>query len=421
MRDVIVIGAGLAGLMSALTLADSGRKPYVIAKGHGATHWTSGTLDLWGAAGQDDLGAALGRCVQERPEHPYARVGAAGVRDAVDRFRRLMEAARYPYVGSFERNVLLPTAAGALRPAAFFPATMAAGDTRLPGDVLIAGFRELRDFYPEALAANLRAQGIGARSVYLEVPPDTPRRLDFNTRVFADLFDTPAFRASIGQQLRAQRGSAARIGMPAVLGLQAPLAVVHDLQEACGATIFEIPTLPASVPGMRLFAIFERAIVAAGGRLQIGAWVHGAQHDGTRLTAVTTEAAARTHNHAAHAFVLATGGLAGGGIRTDHTGAIVETALNLPVLAPGSRATWFSPRLLAAEGHAIYRAGIATDAQLRPTDGERVLYDNVAVAGAALAGADLVRERCYSGVALATGWQAARVLVGEKHENTYAE
>jgi anaerobic glycerol-3-phosphate dehydrogenase len=47
---------------------------------------------------------------------------------------------------------------------------------------------------------------------------------------------------------------------------------------------------------------------------------------------------------------------------------------------------------------------------LRPLDGERVMYDNVAVAGAALAGADLIRERCYTGVALATGWQAARLL-----------
>jgi glycerol-3-phosphate dehydrogenase subunit B len=58
--------------------------------------------------------------------------------------------------------------------------------------------------------------------------------------------------------------------------------------------------------------------------------------------------------------------------------------------------------------------GVTTDERLRPTDGNRqVVYTNVAVAGAALAGAEPVRERCYSGLALATGWLAGRLLTEE--------
>ena len=125
-----------------------------------------------------------------------------------------MEAARYPYVGSLERNVLLPTAVGALRPAALLPATMAAGDARLGGEVLLAGFHELRDFFPPLAAANLSAQGIPARGVYLQLPP-TKRKLDFNTRVFAQLFDEPAFREDVRAAAAraapaARRGSACR-------------------------------------------------------------------------------------------------------------------------------------------------------------------------------------------------------------------
>lgn len=37
---------------------------------------------------------------------------------------------------------------------------------------------------------------------------------------------------------------------------------------------------------------------------------------------------------------------------------------------------------------------------------------NVTVAGATLAGADTVRERSRSGVAIATGWAAGRMLAG---------
>ena len=57
---------------------------------------------------------------------------------------------------------------------------------------------------------------------------------------------------------------------------------------------------------------------------------------------------------------------------------------------------------------------MTTDAQLRPLDTSgQVVYENVAVAGAALAGADPVRERCYSGLALATGWKAGQLLAGD--------
>jgi glycerol-3-phosphate dehydrogenase subunit B len=410
MRDTIVIGAGLAGLMGGLALAEAGRRPLVLAKGQGTTHWTSGTVDVWGGRDGRSPRDELHDLIAARPDHPYARAGVAGLEQALDRFRALMEAARYPYAGSLERNVLLPTALGALRPAALLPATMAAGDTRLGGSVLLAGFRQLRDFFPPLAAANLSAQGIPARGVYLELPP-IKRRLDFNTRSFAQLFDDPAFREDVGRQLRAARGDATRIGLPAVLGLKDPLGVVSDLQRLSGAQIFEIPTLPPSVPGMRLFEIFRAAIVKAGGRIQIGSEVLRATGAERRLEMVYSAAAAREQEHRADAFLLATGGVAGGGVRTDQTGAVWETALGLPLKAPSSRGEWFSTRFLDEHGHPIYLAGVATDDRMRPTDGDgQVIYENVVVAGAALAGADPVRERCYSGLALATGWRAGQLL-----------
>jgi glycerol-3-phosphate dehydrogenase subunit B len=410
MRDAIVIGAGFAGLMGALALAEAGHQPLVLAKGQGATHWTSGTIDLWGAASDRRPRDAIADVIAAQPDHPYGRVGVAGIDAALGRFRALMTAARYPYVGSLDRNVLLPTAIGALRPAALMPATMAAGDARLGGALLLAGFRELRDFFPPLAAANLAAQGIAARGVYLKLPP-IKRRLDFSTRTFAQLFDDPGFREDVGRQLRAARGSATRIGLPAVLGLRDPLAVVAELQALAGAPIFEIPTLPPSVPGMRLFAILRDAITRAGGRLQVGSEVLRATGDDGRLAAVYSEAAAREQEHRAGSFLLATGGIAGGGIATDYTGAVWETALELPLRAPTARGEWFAARFLSESGQPIYRAGVATDERLRPLDAQgRVVYQNVAVAGAALAGSDPVREGCYSGLTLATGWRAGQVL-----------
>lgn len=411
MRETIVIGAGLAGLMGALALAESGKRPLVLAKGNGATHWAAGTIDVWGQPGASSLHQALDQVITERPGHPYHLVGFDGLQAAIERFRALMIAARYPYVGTLDRNVLLPTAVGALRPAALVPAMMAAGDMRLGGEVLIAGFHELRDFFPPLAAGNLAAQGFPARGIYLDLPSVTKRHLDFNTRSFAELFDQPAFRQDVGRQLRAARGNATRIGMPAVLGLHDPIGVLHELQSLSGAQVFEIPTLTPSVPGMRIYRILYDAIIAAGGRFQMGSEVlHGAG-DSTTLTAIYSEAAAREQLHQARGFLLATGGITGGGIRTDHTGKVWETALGLPVHAPDGREAWFASRFLHEGGHPIFSAGVAVNARQRPLDAlGAVVYENVVVAGQALAGADTLRERCSTGVALATGWRAGQLL-----------
>lgn len=405
--DAIVIGAGLAGLLGGLRLAEAGQRVLLLAKGNGATHWAPGTIGV--AAGERPR-EEVAR-LAARADHPYARAGTGVLDAALARLRAVCDAAGYPLAGGLDRNLAVPTAVGALRPTALVPPTMAPGADLDGGEVLVAGFRELRDFYPALVAANLRGQGLAARALTLELPP-TRRHLDFTPTIFARLFEDEAFRADVGRQLRQARGDATRIALPAVLGLGHAPMVQAELQASSGVPVFEIATLPPSVPGIRLYDILVAAFERAGGRVQIGGWVARADAADGRLRAVYTEAAAREQRHVAERFLLATGGIMGGGLRTDHTGAIVETALGLPVRAPASRRDWFAPGFLAGDGHPIYRAGIATDAALRPLETTgAVVYENVAVAGAALGGADLIREGSYEGVALATGWRAAETLL----------
>lgn len=410
--DTIVIGAGLAGLMAGLGRAERGERVMVLAKGHGATHWAAGCVDILDGA-DDPLGAAAGLAAAQ-PDHPYALAGTQALAQGLARLRAACEAAGYPLVGSPDRALQLPTAVGALRPTSLVPATMAAGEARQLADgrpTLIAGLRQLRDFFPPLIAANLRAQGFAAEEAYLELPP-IERKREFTPMVFARLFERPAFREQIGAQLAAlvRRGGFARVGLPAVLGLGQATAVVHDLQSRCGALVFEIPTLPTSVPGTRIFHALEAAVLKAGGRVQIGSWVLRAEGAGEQLAAVFSEAAAREQRHTARRWVLATGGVAGGGLRAEHTGELRETALGLPVRSPAGRGDWFAQRFLDEAGHPVFRAGVAADHSLRPLDAAgRVVYQNVAVAGSALAGFDPIREGCLEGAAVATGFAAGQL------------
>ena len=76
MRDVVVIGAGLAGLAAAIKAADAGLSVTLITKGVGGIQLGTGTVDILGY-GPDPVEAPLDAIpahVASRPTHPYAHV-----------------------------------------------------------------------------------------------------------------------------------------------------------------------------------------------------------------------------------------------------------------------------------------------------------------------------------------------------------
>ncbi|MBA3263228.1 MAG: glycerol-3-phosphate dehydrogenase subunit GlpB [Thermoleophilaceae bacterium] len=413
-HDVVVVGTGLAGLTAAVRLAEDGARVLVLAKGVGATHLSAGTIDVLGYAPErvDRPAEALGALVDARPGHPYALVGAGGVAAAVDWFKARIAAgplAPYAYAGGVEENLLLPTAVGVARPSAVVPETMAGGDLRRDAAICIVGFRALKDFHPALAADMLTRAGVRARGVELDLVPEG--RVDVNALGFARAFDAPAFRAEVKAQVVAQLGVEERAAFPAVLGIADPHGAWTELEHGLGRAVFEIPTLPPSVPGMRVHKSLHETLRRAGGRVILNAVVTGAEHRGGHVSALRIRVGLREERRGADWVVLATGGLASGGIELDSRWKARETALGLPVTGvPEPGAERFRPGYF--EDHPMARAGVAVDHGLRPVDGggER-LYENVLVAGATLAGAEPWREKCGDGLSLSTGYRAAELVL----------
>lgn len=419
-HDAIVVGAGLAGLMAASRLADAGARVLVLAKGVGSTHLTGGTVDVLGYAPErvPSPRTAVEALIAERPDHPYARVGAAGVAAALDAFAHAIgegPLAPYAYVGGMERNVMLPTAVGVLKPSAMVPATMAAGDL---GDgattVCVVGFRVLKDFHAPLLADNLERAGSGlrARAIELDLVPEG--RADVNAQGFARGFDDPAFRAQVGAQVAARLRGEERVAFPAVLGLADPHGIWTELEHRLGRPVFEVSTLPPSVPGLRLWAVLRERLRRAGVRVILNAQVTGHRAEGGRVRALVARVGLREGAYGTDWVVLATGGFASGGIDLDSRWQVRETALGLPLAgAPRPGEPRFDPAYFGE--HPMTGVGVRTDEDLRPCDeaGERVL-DNVLVAGASLAGAAPWREKSGDGISIATGWRAAQEIIGAR-------
>jgi glycerol-3-phosphate dehydrogenase subunit B len=401
-----VVGAGLAGLAAAVRLAESGARVEVLAKGVGATHLSAGTIDVLGYA-PERVERPLDALATLPAGHPYGLVGADAVAAAIGWFRQRIAGgslASYAYVGSAEENLLLPTAVGVPRPSAVVPETMAGGDLREPAPVVAVGFRALKDFHPALLADSLTRAGTRARCVELDLAPEG--RVDVNALGFARAFDDPAFRGQVVAQLAGRRlGAEERVAFPAVLGIADPHGAWTALEHGLGRRVFEVPTLPPSVPGMRAFAILREALRRAGGRLRLNNVVVGAEREGSRVRALRVRVGLREERHGADWVVLASGGFASGGLELDSRWAAREVALGLPVAGvPAPGAERFLPGYFDA--HPMSRAGVAVDEELRP-DG----HENVLVAGATLAGAEPWKEKSGDGISLTTGHRAAELVL----------
>lgn len=418
MRDVLVIGIGTSGLIAALRCQEAGLTVTLLAKGVGSTHLSPGTIDVLGY--EPDLvespSEVLPRLIDRNPEHPYASIGTEAVSRSLDWFAARFEG--YGYTGSVNSNFLLPTAIGSIKPSALVPETMAAGDLRNGGRFLFVGLRQLKDFWPALVAQNVAhaktpsGADVSARAVQIE--PPAGGEADVTSLAFARKFDDPEFVDAVTTQISAHIESDETVGLPAVLGVERPREVWKRLQEALGRPVFEIPGLPPSVPGIRLYEILRAQFEAGGGRVVVGAEAVGADTDGNRVTAVRVAAAARIKPYPARHFVLATGGFGAGGVEMTSSWRVQENVFGLPVAGvPNEGQERFSPRYL--DSHPLGRAGIRVDESLRPLDenGNRV-YENLAVVGACLAGSEAWREKSGEGISLSSGYKAATTIVEER-------
>lgn len=421
--DVIVIGGGLAGMTAALSAARTGAEVRLLSHKDSTLRSASGLVDVLGyLPDEDDPVVDPFSVLSDLPErHPYRTVGREAVKKALALFD---EAVGDLYRGDHtDRNALLATHGGTVKPTARYPASTAAGLASDERPVLLVGFETVTDFDAPLAADHLRAAGVPfeVRGVTVRFPGDfradaartrLAEALDSNERLevrndcegYAE--SLPA-REALAEVVADDLRDAERVGFPALLGHHDPEGVRTDLEAELGAAVFEVPTGPPSIPGIRLEGAYRRACREAGVRFTTGNPVVGYEPDGSgRLGAVLVERNGANVVFHADQFVLATGGLVGKGIESDRE-AVREPVFDCHVPAPDDRYDWFDDDPFG--DHPFARFGVETDDDLRPLDaGGDPEFPNLRAAGAVLGGYDFAAEKSGSGVSLATGLTAGR-------------
>ena len=368
--DVIVLGAGMAGLVAAVRLAEAGLRVTTVAKGYGSLRLAPATIDILGYRPDpvDSPAQALPGFAAAHPEHPYAQISPAVLAEAVQWLKE--HVGTYAYVGDPDANMLLPTALGVPRPSAVVPETMAAGDLRSAGPLVIAGFGVLKDFHPALVAENLeaataaRGRAVKARPVLLNPPARRPGRRG-RPGPGPAVRGRGVPRRGGGRTAHGRGRRRRRSGCRRCSGWIRPGRSGPSCSRPPGGRCSRYP--PRSrrrCPACGWPGRCRTGCAGPGGRFVLGAEAAGPELRNSELVGVRIRAAARVTPRTCRWVVLATGGLSAGGIQVDVAGALSERALGLPVHGPGPGEAGFLPGYLG--DHPMETAGLRVDGSAAP-------------------------------------------------------
>ena len=398
--DLIVIGMGLSGLMAAKTAAEAGQKVLIVGKGMGSLCLFSNTIDVLGQCPRTrDMRDILSQWINDHPEHPYSKVGLERIEEALSSFLSLFPPP-YSFHTLDHTNCLLPTGAGTLRPTYLIPTTMMGAASLQEGHTLIVGFKGFKDFYPHHVADQLKCRGIN-----LQLPD--PFHQELTATALARLLEKESFREYIGREVKRQLHGETRVGFPALLGIRDTVQVKEELEEIMGTKVFEIPILPPSVPGKRIFDRFKEWFTRKGVTFLLGYPVSNVTRAEKKCQGIEVHHPPVIASYSADRFILATGRFMGGGLKANAE-KILEPTFNFPVHQPPSREGWFRDSFFSDLPHPIHQAGVLTNAFFQPVDEEGdLILENVWLAGSVLAHHQCIDEKSREGIEISTGYMAA--------------
>lgn len=410
--DVVVVGAGLAGLFAAYMAAADGARVALLSRGQGSLNISSGTIDVLGMTADGPVSGAPLAALERLPAfHPYRRLGTDAVKQALKAFRDLCEEEGWPLEAEEEggewQNMRLPTAIGTQKVSCLVPGSLDPRPLARARKVLVLGVDGLRDCMPAMAVDNLRRLPDFADkelvSAWLPSPWAGGYRVETALDVARTLERGPCedFHRALA---RASKGCDCVL-VPPIAGTNPDNAVYDGLVKAAGCPVVEMTGLPPGVTGQRLGKLLLNALRRRKVALLECAIVSGCERENGRVVALRTRHEDGERRHVADRFIVATGGTVAGGLVIE-PGTARDAVLGLQFELPKETAEWALENPFATQPFAYLGMPVLDD--LVPSlDGQTPLSPNIRYAGRAVAGQDPAFERSGNGIAIATAHAAA--------------
>ena len=404
---MLIIGGGFSGLFTACLAANHDLDTAVVMRGRGGLSLTHGAIELF------DRASPSGAISNLKPPHPYALVGKEHLVDGLRDFLRISSEAGIEYRGGRSTRKEFLTATGSTRRASYLPSAYAAGELdQIGAGVALGWFEELRDFQAH-YAALQSAYVLGYRPDVITLPLLQP----FSGREIYGLdaartFDDLEWTVENARAWKPHLVGVKALGLPAILGYVDHTEVRSLMEEILNIPVFELPTLPPSVPGLRLERALRGYAQNHGVRFIEGPTAQGRiqKINGQAMAAgVVLDAAGRQTSIDSDNVVLATGSFLHGGLESTQRGHLLEPVFNIPVDANQDRSTWSGRSIFSAQKFAHF--GISVNERMQPLDAHQdTLLENLYAVGGLLKGADRTLEGSRQGIDIASAHCAVHHL-----------
>ncbi len=414
--DVLVVGMGMAGMMAAYAAAQRGKNVTLLATGLGALTIASGCIDVLGYTQKDDTSTL--RAVQNPftalealpSHHPYHLVGKKGVEASLRTLQEIFTTYEGDFLCKEGKNTWVPTIIGTLKPTYFYPASSDTAPLLTAKHIQVVSVDAIRDCHPQLIVQQLQkypAYNNSSMSTALLTSHFGTAHRAVSPLDVARYVDTDKGFQWLASSLAQLNKNTGAFLVPPILGTgkKSP-SVWKKLQEKLGCPVVEMLSLPPGVGGQRLYTVFLQALRAQGVRIIENATISHAEIIDKRCMALFSQGEGVSHRHEAQNFILATGGILGGGIETK-PGKAFEKILGIELDTPPNQEQWAADT--AFGDHAFTKMGVHTNEKLQAIDNQGTpLVNNIYFAGRTLGNYDFAAEKSGNGVAIATGWHAAQ-------------
>lgn len=421
--DVVIIGAGLAGLTCGIQLQQQGQRCAIINNGQPAMDFSSGSLDLLSHLpnGENVLNfdRSFSQLAEQAPYHPYVILGKEQVCATTLAFEQLACKLNLGLSGTNQQNHYRLTPLGGVRTTWLSPNSVPTVQPNQPfayQHIAILGIEGYHDFQVQMLADNLRQQPAFTHcqvtTGYLAIPALDQLRAnarEFRSVNIAQLLEHKLAFAELVREIKQAARGAEAVFLPACFGLDSQ-AFFDQLKQETVLPLFELPTLPPSLLGIRQHQQLRQYFEQLGGIMLNGDRALKASFSGNRVSQIYTQ----IHQEIAlkaHYFVLATGSFFSNGLSADFD-RIYEPIFQADIQAdqtfkPTDRFSWTKPRFAAAQPY--QSAGVIINAHCQVQKSGEFLT-NLFATGNIIGGYNGIALGCGSGVAVATALTIAQQI-----------
>jgi len=309
MYDIVVIGQGLTGLLSAIWAKDDHNKVALISSGTGKIIQSTGVMELYTEC-----------------DHKDAMV-------AIDQFKLLMEKLECEYFGNIDNHVSIVTGSGHIKETMLYPGTITPIADQ--ASVVIVGFKELPDFKPEYMKGNLIKDRPQLKADTLNISLGKKSQRTMTQLDAARLLEEKDTRTYVIKQIKdnmkdLQIPQPSLFIFPASLGVEKWKEVSEHLRDSLGSQVTEAPGMPPNATAIRLFETLKKEAIKRGIRFYSDTQVIAGTLSENELTSVTIKNSSRTSIVKGRHYINATGGVLGGGLEVTVDG-LVDKVFSLEV------------------------------------------------------------------------------------------